>query len=151
MTKNAGGSIVAEMELTELQQQIIRFYHHNTFVEHLHIDIVPEAGGDVHLELRADEFHMNLYGIVHGGVLMTMADTAMGAACLVCNKKVVTLSLSMDFMHSVPLTTRVIARGSVLHDGRHTMACECELLSAEGKLFAKAHGTFYVLGFFTEE
>ena len=26
-------------ELTELQQQIVRFYHHNPFVEYLHIQV----------------------------------------------------------------------------------------------------------------
>ena len=135
-----------EQNLTEGQRQIIRFFHHNPLLEHLHMEPVPEEGGSVHLELSVEEYHTNLYGIIHGGVLMTMADTAMGAACLELGKKVVTIELGTEFMHSVPLTERIIARARVLHDGRRTMSCECELLSREGKLFAKAHGTFYVLG-----
>jgi len=137
-------------ELTELQEQIIRFYHHNPFVEYLHIKVQPLATGEVRLELPVDEVHTNLYGIAHGGVLMTMADTAMGAACLACNKKVVTISLTTDFMHAVPLTETVITTAKVLHDGRHTMTCECELQSRQGKIFAKAHANFYVLGQFVE-
>lgn len=138
-------------ELTELQQQIIRFYHHNHFVEYMHVQIQPMPSGEVRLELPIDEIHTNLYGIAHGGVLMTMADTAMGAACLACNKKVVTISLTTNFLHAVPLTTKVITTAQVLHDGRHTMTCECELKSEEGKIFAKAQGTFYVLGKFVED
>ena len=138
-------------ELTELQQQIIRFYHHNHFVEYMHVQIQPLPSGEVRLELPIDEIHTNLYGIAHGGVLMTMADTAMGAACLACNKKVVTISLTTNFLHAVPLTTKVITTAQVLHDGRHTMTCECELKSEEGKIFAKAQGTFYVLGKFVED
>lgn len=139
--------------LTELQKQIIRFYHHNTFLDYIHVEIVPTNDGQVRLELSADEPHMNLYGIVHGGVLMTMADTAMGAACMVYNKKVVTISLSMEFMHAVPLTQRILTSATVLHNGTRTMTCECGILSEEGKLFAKAHATFYVIGKFidTEE
>ena len=140
-----------EEELTELQRQIIRFYHHNPFVEYLRIQVVPIEGGQVRLELPVDEQHTNLYGIAHGGVLMTMADTAMGAACLACNKKVVTMSLTMEFMHAVPLTQRVVTTATVLHNGIHAMTCESEMLSEEGKLFAKAHATFYVLGAFVEE
>lgn len=139
------------MELTEMQKHIIRFYHHNPFIEYLHIDVVPEETGGVHLELAVDVYHTNLYGIIHGGVLMTMADTAMGAACLALNKKVVTMELGTDFMHSVPLTEKVLTRARVLHDGRHSMTCEAELVSKEGKLFAKAHATFYVLGKFIED
>ena len=138
-------------ELTELQEQIIRFYHHNPFVEYLHINVQPLADGEVRLELPIDEVHTNLYGIAHGGVLMTMADTAMGAACLACNKKVVTISMTTDFMHAVPLTEKVVTTAKVLHDGRHTMTCECELQSEAGKIFAKAHAVFYVLGQFVEQ
>ena len=83
--------------------------------------------------------------------LMTRADTACGAACLAKNKRVVTISLGMDFMHSIPLTTKIIAIGRVLHDGRHTMTCESEIRDENGKLYAKGHGTFYVLGLFDEE
>lgn len=137
--------------LTELQEQIVRFFHNNHFLDYVRAEVVPERGGGVHLELRVDEFHTNLYGILHGGVLMTMADTAMGAACLVCNKKAVTLELGMDFMHSVPLTTRIRTRARVLHDGRHTMVAECEIFGDDGKVFAKAHGTFYVIGRFVED
>ena len=120
-------------ELTRLQQDIINFYHQNPFTEYIQAKVIPTAGG------------------VHGGVLMTLADTACGAACLAKNKRVVTISLGMDFMHSIPLTTKIIAIGRVLHDGRHTMTCESEIRDESGKLYAKGHGTFYVLGLFDEE
>ncbi|MBR2215573.1 MAG: PaaI family thioesterase [Selenomonadaceae bacterium] len=137
-------------ELTPMQREIIKFYHRNTFMEYAHGEVVPTEDGDVQLELTVEAEHTNLYGIAHGGVLMTMADTASGAACLVKNKKVVTISLAMDFMHSVPLTTHIIAKGKVLHDGRRTMVTECEIRDHEGKLYAKSHGTFYVLGLLVE-
>ena len=138
--------MIEEQNLTERQRQIIRFFHQNTFADHMNVEVVPEEGDSVHLELVVEEYHTNLYNIVHGGVLMTLADTAMGAACLELGKKVVTMQLGIEFLHSVPLTERIITKAAVLHDGRRTMACECEMLSREGKLFAKAHGTFYVLG-----
>lgn len=137
--------------LTKMQKHIMNFYHQNPFVEYLHTDVVPTSDGGVQLELMVEAEHTNLYGIIHGGVLMTMADTAMGAAALAKNKRVVTMNLSMDFMHSVPMTTRLLAVGTVLHDGRHTMTLESEIRDAAGKLFAKAHGTFYVLGPFIDE
>ena len=151
MNNNTRKDILATDGLTELQQQIIRFYHNNPFVEYLHIQVQPMATGRVQLQLQVEEEHTNLYGIAHGGVLMTMADTAMGAACLACNKKVVTINLSTDFMHAVPLTERIITTARVLHDGRHTMTCESELMGADGKIFAKSHATFYVLGKFIDD
>ena len=134
--------------MTELQEEIIEFYKKNPCVNYLKFKIIPRDDGSVHLELPVEEIHTNLYGIIHGGILTTMADTAMGASCLVCNKKVVTLSLTMDFIHSVSIGTRIIATARVLHDGAHIMNCESELKTEKGNLVAKSTATFYVLDHF---
>ena len=140
-----------DFPLTQRQQEIIRFYHLNPFIEYLHAAVVPKADGTVELRLMIEPEHTNLYNIVHGGVLMTLADTAMGAAALARNKKVVTMSLSMEFMHAVPLAKTIIATGICLHDGKHAMTLESEIRDEDGKIYAKGHGTFYVLGNFLED
>lgn len=134
--------------MTKIQEEIMEFYRKNPCVNYLKLEVIPRDDGSVHLELPVESIHTNLYGIVHGGVLTTMADTAMGAACLVQNKKVVTLALTIDFMHSVSIGERVIATARVLHDGAHVMTCESELQSVDGKLFAKSNATFYVIDTF---
>lgn len=129
------------------QEQIIKFYHENTVIDYLGVEIVPTPDGEARLELCADTRHANLYSMAHGGVLATMADTAMGAKCLALNKKVVTIALNMEFMHAVMTNTpRVFTEAKVLHDGRKTMVCECKILDAKGKLYAKAGATFFVVG-----
>ena len=138
-------------ELTDLQQAMIHSYQQNPFIEYLHAQVVHTQGGGARLEVTVEEEHTNLYGIIHGGVLMTLADTAAGAACLALNKKVVTINLGMEFMHSIPLTTHISGTGRGRHDGRRTMTCESEIRGEDGKLYAKGHGTFYVLGLFQEE
>lgn len=81
-----------------------------------------------------------------------MADTAMGAKCLALNKKVVTISLNIEFMHAVMTNTpRIFTDATVLHDGRKTMVCECRIIDAKGKLYAKANATFFVVGKLLEE
>ena len=134
------------------QEQIIKFCHANTVIDFLEIEVVPTPDGEVRLELCADSRHANLYSMAHGGVLTTMADTAMGAKCLALNKRVVTISLTIEFMHAVMTNTpRVFTEAQVLHDGRQTMVCECKILDAKGKLYAKANATFFVIGLLTEE
>ena len=129
------------------QEQIIEFYHANTVIDYLEVEVVPTPDGEARLELCADSRHANLYSMAHGGVLTTMADTAMGAKCLALNKRVVTISLSIQFMHAVMTDTpRVFTEATVLHDGRKTMVCECKILDAKGKLYAKANATFFVTG-----
>lgn len=134
------------------QEQIIKFFHENTVIDFLEIEVVPTPDGEARLELCADSRHANLYSMAHGGVLATMADTAMGAKCLALNKKVVTIAMNIEFMHAVMTNTpRVFTEAQVLHDGRKTMVCECKILDAKGKLYAKASATFFVVGTLNDE
>ena len=129
------------------QEEIIKFCHANTVIDFLEVEVVPTPDGEARLELCADSRHANLYSMAHGGVLTTMADTAMGAKCLALSKKVVTISLTIEFMHSVMINTpRIFTDAKVLHDGRQTMVCECKILDEAGKLYAKANATFFVTG-----
>lgn len=133
------------------QEQIIEFCHANTVIDFLEVEVVPTPDGEARLELSVDSRHANLYSMAHGGVLTTMADTAMGAKCLALNKRVVTISLTIEFMHAIMTGTRIITDAAVLHDGRQTMVCECRLVDAAGKLYAKSSATFFVTGLLTEE
>lgn len=126
------------------KDQIIKFCHDNLVIDYLDVKVL-ERDGQIILELTVDERHVNLYNICHGGVLTTMADTAMGAACLELGKKVVTISLTIEFMHAVSYGSTIFTRATVLHNGHQTMTCECEMLNADGKLFAKVHAIFFVI------
>ena len=133
------------------QEMIIKFCHANTVIDFLEVEVVPTPDGEARLELCADSRHANLYSMTHGGVLTTMADTAMGAKCLALNKRVVTISLTIEFMHAIMTGTRIMTDAQVLHDGRQTMVCECRIVDAAGKLYAKSSATFFVTGLLTEE
>ena len=130
---------------TPTQEQVIQFCHDNAIIDFLQVEIVPTSDGCVRLELDVKEFHSNPYGILHGGVFTTMADTAMGAACLMKNKKVVTVSITLEFMHAVPMGTRIMTDAKILHAGRQIFICECNLIDAEGNIYAKAHATFFAI------
>ena len=139
-----------EQEIQEdVEKYILSFYDDNPFVQYLHMDILNIGSGEVRLALQVVHEHTNVYKIAHGGVLMSMGDTAMGAACLSCRKRVVTLDFHMNFICAVPTGQQVIARGRVVHNGSRTMVCECDLLDEAGQVFAKSGGTFFVTGHFT--
>lgn len=133
------------------QEQVIQFCHDNSIIDFLGVEILPKENGCVDLALEVKPHHSNPYGILHGGVLTTMADTAMGAACLMSNKKVVTVSMTLEFMHAVPMNTRIITDAKVLHEGRQIFICECNLIDAEKTLYAKASATFFAISKLIEE
>lgn len=133
------------------QKQVIEFCHENSIIDYLGAEIIPTDDGCARLELEVKPHHSNPYGILHGGVMTTMADTAMGAACLMKNKKVVTVSMTLEFMHAVPMNTRIITDAKILHEGHHIFICECNLIDEEKNLYAKAHATFYAISKLIEE
>ena len=130
------------------QQQIIEFCHSNTIIDYLKIKVLPKDGGGVQFEFTVDECHTNFLDICHGGVLTTMADTAMGSECIAQNKSVVTMNLSIDFLHAAAIDKKIIAVPKIIHNGRKTMVCECDMIDDSGKLFSKVHATFFVVGEF---
>jgi uncharacterized protein (TIGR00369 family) len=134
-----------------VEQHIVAFYKENPFVKYLGMDVVSIKSGEVKLALFVAHEYTNMYKIAHGGVLMSLADTAMGAACLSCNKKVVTLDFNMNMIKAAPEATQIFALGRILHDGSRTMVAECELLDGKDNLLAKARGTFFVLERFLED
>jgi len=91
--------------------------------------------------------HLNINGVVHGGVYATALDTAMGAAVvsdLAEGESTATTSLYVEFLRSARAGQKLVARGEVLRRGRHLAFVEGKLDDGAGNHFAQAHGTWYI-------
>ena len=91
--------------------------------------------------------HLNHAGNLHGGVIASLADTAMGMsgtwhADPACWRMALTLSLNINYIASVPPATEVRAVARVRGGGTKIFMAGCELLDAEGRLLASAEGVF---------
>lgn len=137
------------MEVARIKERLVSTYEKNPFIHLLQMDIVEAAPGWAKLTMPIiHEIHTNLYGIAHGGALASLADTAMGVACVSLGKKVVTLEMNINFLHGAPVNSTVRAISTVVHGGSRTMVVECEVLGQDDTLLAKARGTFFIVGQF---
>jgi uncharacterized protein (TIGR00369 family) len=88
-------------------------------------------------------FHAQSGPIVHGGMVATLLDTAMGGACwsvLEEDESFLTADLRVEFMRSArPGTLR--AEGRVVQRNRRVAFCSAELLDAEGIALASSRCT----------
>ncbi len=95
--------------------------------------------------LAPDERHTNPLGGVHGGILATMLDSAMGCAVhttLPAGASYATLDLDVKFVRPVaPGQGELVAEGAVLHVGRRTATAEGRVVDAAGRLHAHATTT----------
>lgn len=131
-------------------QQVMDFFadfpREDPFLEELGAYVVSIRAGEVKLGLKITPQQANVHGIAHGGVATTLLDTAMGGSCFSLRKSVVSLNCSLSFLSAVPLGHEIVAAGRVVHDGKHTMVTEGEVMDKEtGRLYMKGTATFYVL------
>jgi uncharacterized protein (TIGR00369 family) len=115
------------------------------------IDLVEVGEGRATFEGHPAEQHYNPIGVVHGGYVATLLDSAMGCAVETlqpAGSGYTTLELKVNFTR--PLTTetgRVLAEGVVVHAGSRVATAEGRVFSAEtGKLLAHGTSTLLILG-----
>lgn len=125
---------------------INNFYDDNPFTHELGARVISINKGKVTVELQIEHRHTNIYRIAHGGVIMSLCDMTMGAACLSLEKKVVTVDFNINIMHSIDETDSAIVEGYIIHNGKSTIVAECEVYDKAKNLCAKARGTFFVIG-----
>jgi uncharacterized protein (TIGR00369 family) len=116
------------------------------FNEKLGIEVRDEADGSVVLAVDANASFHNEVGAVHGGVALFLLDGAMGrAACrtLAEGESCATVQISIQFI--APLEGRIEARGQVTKRGRRIAFLEGTCKDRNGKLIARAQGTWAIL------
>ncbi|MFN0145734.1 MAG: PaaI family thioesterase [Dehalococcoidia bacterium] len=89
----------------------------------------------------------NLYGIVHGGVWLVLADSAMGGALgTVCDPAERIITTQSDFRWLRALAGDTIrARGRVIRRGRSVSHCAVDLYDAAGAHIGAGSGTYVIL------
>lgn len=111
------------------------------------IEVIEAGGGRAVIEMAAREEMTNFAGVVHGGFISMLADSAMGRAlhgALPEGERHVTFDLKMSFINAAAPGSRLRAVASVVHAGRRTALAECRVEGPEGVLLATATGTFSV-------
>lgn len=112
-------------------------------VSSLEISIHEIDFGKANFEFTPQDFHYNAVGTVHGGVISTILDTAMGCTLMSTLSRELTfttLELKVNFIKAVTQNTgKMITVGKIIHAGRTTALIEASLIDEKGKIYA--HGT----------
>ncbi len=111
------------------------------------IDLGASRHGHVTVTGRVEPRHLNINGVVHGGVYATILDTAMGGAVVTLlrdGETTATTSIYVEFLSAAREGAVLTARGAVLRRGRHIAFAEGNLFDADGKRLSQARGTWYI-------
>ncbi len=110
--------------------------------------VVVEAG-TVTFACDADPRFSNPMGTVHGGIIATLLDSALGCAVqtvLPDGVAYTTLSLELKYLRPVTVDAGELrATGTVVHAGRRQATAEARLTDEAGRLLATATTTCLIL------
>ncbi len=111
----------------------------------IELDEISEGVATVGLNVRK-ELKQN-HGVVHGGAIASLIDTAMAFAIITLlapGEKVTTVDLTVSYLR--PLTKgRITARARVVRSGRRLFVVSAEVFDDEGILASTALSTYIKL------
>ena len=116
------------------------------FTQHVGMTLVEKMPGRSRWTLDLQPLHMNTHGVVHGGVLFTMADTAMGAAligALQADQICATINVKINYFKPVFGGT-VVCISKVVNQGKNVAHIDASLY-VDDVLVARANGDFAIL------
>jgi acyl-CoA thioesterase len=109
--------------------------------------LVETGEGRAVVEMTPTTDMANHSGFVHGGIISTLADTAMGRSLRTLKPGVIramSFDLKLTFIAVAKIGEDLRAAGKVVHAGRRTVVTECRVEDKDGRLVATASGTFAV-------
>ncbi|MEA1962342.1 MAG: PaaI family thioesterase [Bacillota bacterium] len=124
---------------------IVKSVSATPFYDLLGIELREIAPGHVKIAVKAEKKHTNPIGLLHGGLIMSLADAAMGNAIRSLGLKGVTVDCSTSFPGSGKVGSTIIAEGSVLRAGKQMIFAESRVFCDE-KLIGHTKATFFNVG-----
>lgn len=105
--------------------------------------------GHVVFGMQPHEELYNLIGSVHGGIITTLMDNALGCSVqslLPAGRVATTMDLHTRFHRPVTTATgKVFADAHVVHSGRRTASAEAHLVDAAGRVYATGTSSLMIL------
>jgi uncharacterized protein (TIGR00369 family) len=102
--------------------------------------------GHAVLSMRVRGRHKQIHGVVHGGIVAALADTA-GALCayplLPRGARLATIEMKINYLEPVA-HGEITGEGRVVRLGRTLVVSECDIRDADERLVAKSLMTFAI-------
>lgn len=116
------------------------------FSEDMGIEFLGVIDGATTLRLDLEHKHMSRANRVHGGVLFTLLDSALGRSILSAlpeGRGCATVEIKVNYFRPIQ-AGRVTARGVLRELTRSLGYAEGEVVNEQGKVLARASGTFFL-------
>ncbi len=122
-------------------RELKRIVNTSPYPHHMHMSLVEISYDNAQIAMELNRCHLQPYGIVHGGVIATLIDTATfwaGFLRLPEDAGLVNVDLKLNYLNSV-VEGRLTAEGYCIRPGKTISYAEAKVMDEAGNLIA--HGT----------
>jgi acyl-CoA thioesterase len=116
---------------------------HDQFSQWLGIEVLEVSEGQSKIKMTVRPEMVNGFGIVHGGIAFSLADSAFAFACNNRNVLSVALDTSINFIKPVQVGDVLVAEAQELHNGKNTGLYHIEIHNQNNHLIAQFKGLCY--------
>lgn len=135
------------MQKDQLAQQVVnKMMENDAFSQWLGIRIIEIREGYSKLQMTLREEMLNGFGLIHGGVTFSLADSALAFACNNRNNLSVALDVSITFTKSGKPGDVFTAEAREIHNGRSIGLYLIEVTNQHNQPVATFKGTCFRTG-----
>lgn len=119
---------------------------HDLFSQWLGIEVLEIKEGYSKIQMTVRNEMINGFGIVHGGICFSLADSAFAFACNNRNNLSVALDTSINFTKAVNVGDCITAEAKEIHNGRSTGLYHISIFNQRNEPVAHFKGTCFRTG-----
>ncbi|MBI1344390.1 MAG: hydroxyphenylacetyl-CoA thioesterase PaaI [Terrimonas sp.] len=135
------------MQNDEAAKKVVsHMMEHDLFSQWLGIDVLEIKVGYSKIRMTVRKEMINGFGIVHGGIAFSLADSAFAFACNNRNNLSVALDTAINFIKPVHIGDILTAEAKELHNGRSTGLYQINIYNQHDHTVALFKGTCFRTG-----
>lgn len=128
----------------QLAQAVVhKMMEDDLFSQWLGVEVLEVREGYSRIRMTIRQEMVNGFGIVHGGIPFSLADSAFAFACNNRNDLSVALDTSINFLRPVHVNDVLTAAATELHNGNSTGLYQIAIYNQDNKLVAQFKGLCY--------
>ena len=132
--------------MSTAKEVVEHMLEHDLFSQWLGIEVLDVSEGYSKIKMLVRKEMINGFGIVHGGIAFSLADSAFAFACNNRNNLSVALDTSINFLKLVNVGDEIIAEAKEIHNGRSTGLYQITITNQQDHTVALFKGTCYRTG-----
>ncbi len=112
----------------------------------LGIHLLKVDDDSIEMGMQVTKSMTNGYDICHGGIIFSLADTALAFACVALGETALTQSAQIDYVSSAQLDDKLRAISKVVNRRKRNICCDIEVYNQADQLIALVRGRQLVVG-----